>query len=477
LLGIRNSVNQCHGNELRSAVEFFAHLTKTTAEVDSDVACAIEPPTFRLSANKEQIRMHHRPLITAFLFAFACVGCSLPAHKIPDIQKKLHAVTVGCSQRVWPGYDWKKRQVLIIDGDKAILWNDQRQASGEKSGETVKVSSLDSKTLPSSASEQLWTILKVGGKRTLALSLVRARSTQFNKGVSGKTPPAPLALLRAYREGFRAFGQSPDRWKKPDKSRRFAPYPLAWKPSYLREQTIRALQRALFENSKTALAEAAYWQQRLKKEHEKQLQEMRFADVVEGSAQYVEAISAALAMRGCNASEADLLHFVKAHRSWWDLHGERGRSSQASRLGFVAGLLLRRKQLADWQRKVEQGTTPLELLLEGVAPRKQTDDPALMKTVEADFDKKNAAWKPTVDRALGQLIGKTYVRLAIWVSMLSFRGAVYVDVLGSRLLLHEGYSAKIAHGISRIELKKVTAFLGSVRARRIKKIKMPIISW
>src|SRR5689334_4990199 len=73
-----------------------------------------------------------------------------PAAHIPARVQKvfdhLTDVMFDHSGRVWPGYDWRKFQFMVIDetAHKAYLWND----GGARPGQEPRVSVFDSKLVP-----------------------------------------------------------------------------------------------------------------------------------------------------------------------------------------------------------------------------------------------------------------------------------------------------------------------------------------
>lgn len=148
-------------------------------------------------------------------------------------------------------------------------------------------------------------------------------------------------------------------------------YPIVSKPGIIRAMIFENLMAAITDptNQSDSLRRSAYWYKKFKIDFPDEHLKIAPYDISEGTANYVEMRAIALGRYGCDASEEQLkLEMTK-------LLKEEGKASvilagQSYFLGPAAITLLE-KSSSNWQKKIEIGITPLDLLLENLEPLKE----------------------------------------------------------------------------------------------------------
>jgi len=301
---------------------------------------------------------------------------------------------VDCPERVWPGYDWRHLQVILVDPKQrlALLWNDQRTGHGESGVRLTRIAFPD---LPSAFRLQSarFALKPWEGLPTLTLD------------VSGSdTESISLGIHEAFHD-FQDSAFSPTQTA----SSPGVPYPANWQPHYLRQQMITSLSRALFSSDADALGAARYWRDQLVKRFPEEARLRDALDTIEGTAEYVENIGTALGTMGCDVTESELIDRAKELYSKQqeglarDAGFQLDLASESYQVGFLTGLLLRQRNVPSWQEQVSRGTTPSELLLRDVQPIAQDDDAKLIAKTRKSFELEN--------RKLGELIEPFFQRM------------------------------------------------------------------
>lgn len=332
--------------------------------------------------------------------------------RIEKILKALGVSMYECPERIWPNveYNYRHRQVLIVSESMnlAWLWNDQ-ETKGEPPG--VIMGKLD--TLPVE-----WnSVFNVGvlqGVPTLGISYDYTGEVNADFEMAGTSVWPDFAVVLSFHEGFH-FLSDQDNWNDGSGSRT-APYPEPWEPRYLRAALINSLRDEALGMG-PGLGAAAHWYGRLQAEHGPEMQQSRRYDITEGSAEYASLMMSALAELGCAASDAELLELAKSHLLdgvFLSLADAFDPGREFYDLGVVSGLLLRGSgKVADWELAVEDGAAPVELLLAGVPPAPQPDDPALQAEAQAAVAKRNEAVGMEIEPMLDRMASADHTRVAL----------------------------------------------------------------
>lgn len=278
-----------------------------------------------------------------------------------------------CPDRVWPGLPGRNLQVLLVDlrGRRTLLWNDLR--GGYRGAPIIAgIPFGDPPLLYTSGAE--YRFGEFHGKPALGFTYD-----------SGADPSWSAEIV--VHETFHRYVQ--EGWKIPASGvPRGIRYPEPWEPRYLRRELIRSL-RAAAEKTPGALADAAAWLSRIRKEFPESLRETRAIDVVEGTAEYAGVMAAAVTAAGCAAPETALLAEAAGRvRSRWD---PPDKEEESYALGVFAGLALRGRGERGWESAAAAGSPPAELLLARMPPGDPAVDVKLAAETKREFQEANRA--------------------------------------------------------------------------------------
>jgi hypothetical protein len=349
---------------------------------------------------------------------------SLP-EQIQKIEAGLHAL-IECPDRIWAGDSWTNRQLLFVGNvsEEAFLWNDQSNR-----GSMHAVSFAD---LPQSLKgDFLLDVLDYRGAKTLAVSLDLAAV------VASPHLYTDFAIIEAIHEGFHVFAQPS--WAAlvstpaAEASYQSPAYPDVWQLRYLRAQVLGAMQASLYEDA--PLGNVAHWQQRLRSEYASDLKDIGETDVLEGTARYVEARAVVLGKLGCSATDEAVLAEVKGNGSTFIGPTMFEAGLEPYDLGLVALQLLRKRGASGFETAIQAGTAPVDVLLEGVAPIAQTEDPAVVDAAKSTIESRNAAAAKWIEPMLVRLDSPTSVRVAL---PLAWMGSSYESSDPYRLVNEPG---------------------------------------
>lgn len=336
--------------------------------------------------------------------------------RIETILAALDTAMYACPNRIWPDVEenYRKRSVLLVSESENTgwLWNAQ---SGPGEPPRVAKGKLDQLPPEWSAAFNVGTLYEV---LTLGISL--DWTAEINDAVlaGGGVLWPDNAISLSFHEGFH-FLSDQDDWNTGDGSRT-APYPEPWEPRYLRAALGQALLGDL-QGEGSGLAAAAHWQSRLLAEHADEMEASRRYDITEGSAEYAALMMSALAEHGCEATDEELLATAISHLGDGNFLALESFSPgrEFYDLGVLAGLLLRREGAQGWELAVEDGTPPVELALQGVAPADQPDDPALQKAAQDIVAARNEQIGLEIDPLLEHMKDPDYTRIAVdfnWIA-------------------------------------------------------------
>jgi hypothetical protein len=196
---------------------------------------------------------------------------SLPlfARDTSQIHSLIQNTLYSCGERVWPNLDWKSFEINLVSSTEAVrvLPSKLVSLSPEKSNLTSKFRFE---------------------KNGITLNLDFFKSSQ-------------VAFEFLVHELFHAVGQKNLRAMP---SHQQDTYPASHYPRLEREELAQALQSYIMGEDKS-LNRTATWFYR----HQKSNEDLS-ADIIEGSAEYVEAIASGISKLGCKVSEAKLIEYA-----------------------------------------------------------------------------------------------------------------------------------------------------------------------
>lgn len=308
-----------------------------------------------------------------FLFA-ATIGVlaespSASPVETSDLYSAAQKLTVmtECPDRVWPDYSWKKYQVVFADSSQqnAVLWNRQSETSSQPSLTVLPASTFTRLAPGGFASAQY--------KGAYTFLTFRSNSD----GAYG-------LVFRTIHEVFHDTAQS----RMQQQSFRGESYPENWRARYYRFEMIRELRQAVLTGRAEYVRAGAFWNHRLISEFPADDDITRPTDVLEGSAEYVGRIGAALAFLGCNATEQRLMDEVKLSAGSDAVSFFK--EGESYRIGFLAGLILRMQHRPGWEKRVASGQRIADILFENVEPEARPEDPLASAQYKEHFDKRNS---------------------------------------------------------------------------------------
>ncbi len=342
---------------------------------------------------------------------------STGGEELTRIEQILADLTIGmyeCPDRVWPGdaaENYRSRQVLLssVMENQGWLWNDQ-VAEGEPP--VVSMGPLDGLPPEWSATFNVGTI---NGVPTLGISLDETQEINEAYEMLGMPPYRDFASILTFHEAFHFLSDQND-WNVPGGSRATA-YPEPWEPRYLRAELKRSLRASLEDGADYGAA--AHWQSRWLADFPEESAAIRSYDVTEGGAEYASIVSSVLSVLGCEATEDELMTEAIANLDGAFQGTGFSPGREAYDLGVLSGLLLRRDEVAGWEDEQENGTPPVEQLLEGVTPEEQPEDAALQGEVQDEVDARNVQVGMEIDPMLEALTSPDYYRVVVsfnWIA-------------------------------------------------------------
>ena len=337
-----------------------------------------------------------------FLLSLTLLGsvtlAEVPA-RVQNISKAFSDVLLGCPTRIWPNLNWSKHQILLVDSEakKAWLWKGDGQVSEQD------FESLDAP-------------VKIAHYYFSQREQTKILSINLNSNpLEGESPLSDSAVEVAFHEGFHIFEQASP-WPSFVKTNgeRNEHYPVNYEPRYLKRMVLRSLLEALKSDyAHDAIENASYWQSLLKSRYAGELESAREADIAEGTAYYAQLVATALSLLGCQATEEELLSFLESKAEQiFNLEKPFFKAFESYDIGAVASLILRKLEFSEWQEKVINGKTPLEILLDGRRQRVQAENEEVRTKAQAQIGAINERLEIAIDPMLKEYRSKRFVRVS-----------------------------------------------------------------
>lgn len=158
----------------------------------------------------------------------------------------------------------------------------------------------------------------------------------------------------------------------------------------LRLHLIESLRQAVIQpaNEEKHLSAAKFWLDRYEAEFPKEAGLVRPADVMEGSARYFHV---AMMVRAAYGMDTPASRIADSYRAIMEMDYVPAKryvglpDADSYELGSAAGILLELKGVSGWQKRVEKGEPPANVLLEKVVATPQVEDPELVRIVNDWF--------------------------------------------------------------------------------------------
>ena len=265
-----------------------------------------------------------------------------------------------------------------------------------------------------------------------------------------------LAIL--VHEAFHFCDQSHEHWKEKNAGDRHTEITDECTPRKYRAHIRYYLEKALkekvnSEDYKTFLQQAAYWNNQYKENFPEEFKIASITDNIEGSAEFVGAMAIALAREGCQATDEKLLEAYKDY--YFDTRGKYPKvlptkDAESYHIGSLASALLTQSSSSEWQRKVEDGTSPVQLLFKGVSPLESSEIPEI--TQECRIFDNAIKLKQASVKSINQMLGSDdYIALSIGDRNDSRRKATIIRGHASKDL-RSGYSTAFLDTSSEMDI-------------------------
>jgi hypothetical protein len=293
---------------------------------------------------------------------------------------------------------YTRAQILLYDGVSAWLID----ANGYRPVAAEPVQALGLSSDYQTFKELLWE-----GRPTVYMGLgQRLPEDEAHRMLNAGAVPELFAL--ATHEAFHFFGQDND-WQLGEGSRA-SRYPVQALPRQYRQQLINALYASL-QGDTQALGKARYWHERWLSEFAVEAQEIRYYDIIEGTAEYIEGLARAFAGGGADTPEA----WAQGTMARFPRAGVLSLDGESYALGALAIYLLDRQDAKGWQAIIE-GQTPVQRLLANVTQVVDVPDAALDQRIAERVSEQNQELAPLIEPFIARLKHPGTVHLMVPMS-------------------------------------------------------------
>jgi hypothetical protein len=263
---------------------------------------------------------------------------------------------------------------------------------------TNNTQSISNSELPASAIGSSYEFFDLNGHKAMSLNMEEGMTKVFELGVH---------------EFFHHIGQ--ENWTSNQTGGRGTLYPLDGEPRFYRRMIYDNLRQYFQSGNQVSLGRAKYWFDKWANEFSNETQST--TDGYEGTAEYVETMAAAVAKLGCSATDeqikAAVINEVTTDFGFSVSGQHLALDSEGYEIGGLAALILRFNgfELSEWNRRMATGETPLQVLLESVAPVVETPPAELRDTFVQAAQKTNEERRPILDDDISNWNNKLYVRV------------------------------------------------------------------
>lgn len=326
-----------------------------------------------------------------------------------NIASNLQKVGVECSEKVWPRWSLNNHLSVIINNETKTAY-EITNSENDLTIEVVEYSKYDTREF-----KQHFNFFKEYALAATSISINNVRSAQKN----------PTQLL--IHESFHRYFQTNGTWNLPRaESSRATTLPIDFTPLYLRNLMVKKLKESLQqpETSQELLCQVKAIDLELKRSFPKTSDRIRYTDIVEGSAQFVEEYANLISIhpKSCQASHQELLSLFNINK----MDSVDKISNQSYQLGALAGLNALMQNI-DFQKSVQNGKTPIEALTSSVEVCEIQHDPQSSELYAELARTKAISVKGPFAALMKQFNSPKYIK--IMIPGKSMLGNFYVDEL------------------------------------------------
>ena len=321
-----------------------------------------------------------------------------------------------CPNKLWPGLLLAHKPYIILNkpnNTSAVIRHNNRGKTFYRASRPTEVTEHH---LKSSGKISLFAGIRINDERGVIV-FVNSEQTDLLKKRAG-------ALRLLLHEAFHIVDQTHSHWKKDfsNLKSRFTEETSLCTPRKYRGHVKYYLEQALkkdldSKNYRTFLRKAAYWNKKYVKEFPEEFKIANATDISEGSAEFIEIRGYVLAKKGCQATETELLkesvdHYFNTTR-YPLLITSPDRESYP--IGFLASTLLAQSSFPNWQKAVENGASPVQLLFKDIPPLKSPEISVIQEGCRA-FNNEVHFRRFSAKNINGMLESKNYIAFSIPVT-------------------------------------------------------------
>ena len=334
--------------------------------------------------------------MTALFFTLSARANQLPSMEVIGLVDKFKKTMVECPERIWSNYNWNGLNIVFLYPSQDYSWTWDIDPNVMRT--------VDNRDLPSWAFGSLYSFFEINGKNAQSLNMeVERFDGQFfglgvheffhNQGQKGWS--------RKYSEEYPTY--------------RGTAYPMDDRPRYYRRMLFDNLERYLISDREEYLKQGKYWFDKWVGEYPHET--FSSMDSAEGTAIYVTTMARALAILGCTATDNQLKDHVLAQVRLTFGNSVSGRQftldGEGYDIGGLAALILRfnNTDLLDWNQKIAEGNSPLEVLFEGVSSIPEDNNEFLRQQFFHTATVMNREYGLLLDGDIENYSNKDYIRI------------------------------------------------------------------
>ncbi|CRM24204.1 hypothetical protein [Pseudomonas sp. 24 E 1] len=338
---------------------------------------------------------------------------------------------------------YAQAQILVYDGVSAWLID----ANGYRAIAAGPVHALGFSSDYKSFKELLWE-----GRPTVYMGLGQTLPEVEARNMLNNPSAVPALFALATHEAFHFFGQAG--WQLISGSRA-GRYPLQAQPRQYRQHLINALYASL-QGDPQALGKARYWHDRWQTEFALEAQDIRYYDILEGTAEYIEGLARTFASVAADEPEA----WAQGVMARFPSAAALSLDGESYALGALAIYILDRLDANGWQSIIE-GQTPVQRLLANVRQSVDVPDAALNRRIAEEISERNRHLARVIDPVITQLKHPDTVRLMVPMSAvagsISMSGSYQVEEAPDEMLVD--FSAQFSPSKGRVTFDRATVAL------------------
>ena len=407
---------------------------KTTAATQLCVDCYDDDNNF--DSNVEDIQHIVRQ-------DFPSVNLSKDAQYIVDGMSEI----TNCPERLWPDLILHEKPYIILDKKNKTPMVVSHKYCKAPSYRSPKFEEFTKDHLK----VEFYGVTRINGDETIIIPVNSEDSlyTKFMKPEQIRKKNLEVLV----HEAFHNCDQKNSHWnRKHIMNKRFSMDADDCTPRKYRSHVRYYLEKALKakENSdkySTALRQASYWHKKYIDNFPEELKIADAADAIEGSADFVGKMAVALKEKGCQATDKELQEaFLKHYFNAINPIIMPSPSMESYSIGSLSSALLARSSFSEWQKKIKDGNSPVQLLLKNVSPLQTAEVPEIKKACRT-FDRTAKARKLEVENINKTLESENYIALSITHTHNTQKGTIQM-VGHANKGIKNGYSKAILNASS-----------------------------